>query len=71
MPTGYSKKRKILLRCFLTLLRLSQFRHENMAPPEHHNHRYFITQEERLGRDLAANRNTGPTHSTCVRKRQR
>ncbi|WP_221034800.1 hypothetical protein, partial [Pseudomonas savastanoi] len=32
---------------------------ESIAPPEHHNHRYVIGQEEHRVRRLAANRNKG------------
>ncbi|RMV97394.1 hypothetical protein ALP01_200397 [Pseudomonas caricapapayae] len=44
---------------------------ESIASSEHHNHRYFIAQEEHRVRHLAENRNTGCALSTCVRERQR
>ncbi|KPW79196.1 hypothetical protein ALO81_200031 [Pseudomonas cannabina] len=40
---------------------------ESIAPPEHHNHRYRIGQDEHRVRHLAANRNTCRPLSTCVR----
>ncbi|KPW53872.1 hypothetical protein BKM20_15185 [Pseudomonas avellanae] len=44
---------------------------ESIAPPEHHNHRDLIGQEEHRVRRLAENRNKGRPLSTCVRKRQK